>query len=89
MSALTATARRMIAAILLRIRRTSELMDKHLHEQPPRPSEFSEDIPPSVERVILRCLAKDAGERAPNMRKIIQKLTATREKEGTADGSGD
>ena len=71
----------------LAIRRKSELMDKHLRDPAPRPSEFA-DVPMGVERVVMRSLEKEPRNRYPNMREIIQQLMTTREKEGKAHGPG-
>jgi len=69
------------------IRRKSELMEKHLRERPPRPSEVS-DVPPSVESVILRCMEKDPGRRFLNARETIHALSLAREKEIPRDEPG-
>ncbi|MEZ5426251.1 MAG: protein kinase [Pyrinomonadaceae bacterium] len=43
----------------------SELIEKHKTTQPANPSEFVENIEPIVEKIIKRCLEKDARDR-PN-----------------------
>jgi len=66
----------------VRIRRTSELMDKHLRDAPPRPSDIAKDIPPKIERIILHSLEKDPAKRYENMREIISVLSVVQEQEG-------
>ncbi len=41
----------------------NEIRDHHLHSTPSRPSSFVRDLDPAIERVILRCLAKDPADR--------------------------
>ena len=50
----------------------------HLSEPPPAPSELRPDLdlPRALERVLLRCLAKDRGERFANARELGAALEA-------------
>ena len=59
----------------LRVRRTSDLMDKHLHESVPRPSEIAPDLPDGVEPIIMKCLAKEASRRYSDMRVLLSELS--------------
>ncbi|CAN5154810.1 hypothetical protein BH11MYX1_BH11MYX1_41390 [soil metagenome] len=43
-----------------------ELIAMHLVNDPPRPSQFVANLPGAVEAVIMRCLAKDPGDRYAN-----------------------
>src|SRR6185437_3652520 len=36
---------------------------RHIQEPPARPSRFNPNIPPAMERIILRCLEKDPRDR--------------------------
>ena len=69
-------------------RRMSELMDKHLHELPPRPSAIKADLPEGLEEVILKCLEKDPTARYQSMRDLLQAVSGVQRKEGRAHGSG-
>lgn len=44
-----------------------EVMRMHMSEEPARPSELRDGIPPQLEFVILKCLAKDPGQRFASM----------------------
>lgn len=48
-------------------RSTGEIMRKQITEQPPSPIGWNESIPPAVEQIILRCLAKSAADRFQTM----------------------
>ncbi|MFH1602368.1 MAG: serine/threonine-protein kinase [Pseudomonadota bacterium] len=60
----------------LQMRRTSELMDKHLHEPAPRPSEIAPDLPDGLEPIIMKCLEKEVSRRYPDMRGLLAELSA-------------
>jgi len=52
---------------------------KHAGEPLPRPSQFVRDLPEDVERVLLKALAKDPGDRYQNMGEVnaaLEKLVA-------------
>jgi beta-lactam-binding protein with PASTA domain/predicted Ser/Thr protein kinase len=40
-----------------------EIAMKHLSDTPPAPSELNEDVPPELDMVVMRALAKDPGRR--------------------------
>ena len=65
----------------LQVRRASELMDKHLHEAPPRPSTITSDLPDGIEQIILTCLEKHPKKRYPDIRPVLVALSLVREKE--------
>ena len=46
------------------------LMIPHLRDPVVPPSQFRADIPEELERVVLRCLAKDAADRFPDARSL-------------------
>jgi len=46
----------------------------HIHEPPRLPSKINPAIPPAVERLILRMLAKNCDERPPDPRALIAEL---------------
>lgn len=50
------------------------LMDKHRHEAPRPPREVRADLPPKLEQIILRCLAKNRDDRYQSAAEIIQAL---------------
>ena len=41
------------------------------------PREFNKEIPPSVQRTVLKCLAKDADHRYPVMSLVLRDLHAS------------
>jgi eukaryotic-like serine/threonine-protein kinase len=55
-------------------RRAAELSEMHLNAPPPIPSDFVSDLPPRIEPLILRCMAKKPHERYPNMRAVLSML---------------
>jgi serine/threonine protein kinase len=52
---------------------------KHIQEPVPRPSRFVRNMSPSLERVILKCLAKDPEYRYPSVGAFYQAYRAARE----------
>jgi serine/threonine protein kinase len=62
-------------------RRLSELMQKHLREPPPKPSQLAPDLPEGLEPIILRCLEKLPERRYPNMKELLKDLEKLRERE--------
>jgi pSer/pThr/pTyr-binding forkhead associated (FHA) protein len=57
-------------------RAAAEAAYKHVHATPPRPREYWPEIPPSLEDVILRCLAKDPDERFASAADLVRALRA-------------
>jgi WD40 repeat protein/serine/threonine protein kinase len=51
----------------------------HLKKPPPRPSSLRKDIPESIERIILKCLAKDPGDRFPSARNLREEMVTAYE----------
>lgn len=62
-------------------RRASELMQKHVHDPPPRPTEVARDLPEGLEPIILRCLAKSPERRYPSMKELLEDLAKLHERE--------
>ncbi|MDW7981240.1 MAG: protein kinase [Thermomicrobium sp.] len=48
---------------------------KHVHEPPPPPRQFNPTLPPPVEAIVLRALAKDPRQRFPTASALAQALT--------------
>ncbi len=48
---------------------------QHVHEAPPPPRQFNPHIPPPVEAIILRALAKDPRQRFPSAGALAQALS--------------
>ena len=53
-----------------------DMIASHLLEPPPRPSSFVPEIPPIVDAIILRCLAKSPGERFSTMTELARAIAA-------------
>jgi HAMP domain-containing protein/tRNA A-37 threonylcarbamoyl transferase component Bud32 len=51
-----------------------EIMLKHLREPPPPPRTHWPEIPPKLEEIILRCLAKEPGERYRSVQDLLHDL---------------
>ncbi|HEX7180987.1 MAG TPA: serine/threonine-protein kinase, partial [Thermoanaerobaculia bacterium] len=51
-----------------------EIMLKHLRETPPLPSTHWPEIPPKLEAIILRCLAKEPDERFRSVDELLRDL---------------
>lgn len=51
-----------------------EIMLKHLREQPAPPRVHAPEIPPKLEQAILRCLAKEPGERYRSVQDLLRDL---------------
>ena len=71
----------------LAARRASELMQKHLHDPPPRPTQVARDLPEGLEPIILRCLEKPSERRYPNMKELLRDLAKLQEREAEPDDS--
>jgi len=57
--------------------REGNLPYHHVHTPPPDPREINPDLPPTLQRIILRCLQKDPGARYGSAREILDELTAS------------
>jgi eukaryotic-like serine/threonine-protein kinase len=51
-----------------------EVLSKHLREEPPRPASFWLEIPPALEALVLRCLAKDPERRPADAAALLAEL---------------
>jgi len=58
---------------------------KHLREPPPSPRSLRPDLPPALEAVVLRALAKDPGQRFTSAEEFASALTGVR---ASLDGGG-
>lgn len=66
-----------------------EMMLKQIKDAPPRPSALAPGTPPSVERIILRAMAKDPGQRYQRAVDMAAELHAARmEMENAQTGPG-
>jgi eukaryotic-like serine/threonine-protein kinase len=53
------------------------LMYQHLQNEPPRASEFREDVPEAIEAALTRALAKDPNERFPTIAEFTGRIAET------------
>ena len=56
-----------------------DLLAAHLHQPPPRPSETVKELPPWIDEVVLRLLAKVREERFQSTEELLDALIAGRE----------
>lgn len=59
-----------------------KLLAAHLHETPEPPSKSRPDIPPELEAIVLRCLAKKPEERFATVQELDRALGAVSENRG-------
>ncbi len=52
-----------------------EIARQHLHTPPPPLAELRPDLPPGLEKVVMRCLEKDPGDRFASMNELLGALT--------------
>ncbi|MDP9341545.1 MAG: protein kinase [Actinomycetota bacterium] len=67
-------------------------MYAHLNDPPPRPSEHRADLPPAVDAVMARALAKDPADRYGSCREFVTELAGALETSSgprTASAAGD
>jgi serine/threonine-protein kinase len=59
-----------------------DIILKHLHDEPPRPSEQRPDrnIDGQLEAIVLRCMAKDRAERFQSMDELLVELKKVRQR---------
>ena len=60
-------------------RRATEIISKHVHDAPPKPSELAPSLDPRIEAAILKCLEKRPANRYGTMRELIRDLSAAAE----------
>ena len=78
-----ATGRRPFAA-----ERAEEVRDEILNSAPPKPSSLRPEIPPGLDEVILRCLAKKPEERYTDFESVLSALKGEGVRLPTDGGSG-
>ena len=54
--------------------REGNLPYHHVHTPPPDPRELNPEVPPALQRIILRCLEKDPADRYASAREILEEL---------------
>src|ERR1051325_6770130 len=54
----------------------ADIVAGHLHQQPPLASSRVPELPPEVDDMIERCLAKAAADRFPSMTELVQAIEA-------------
>ena len=52
---------------------------RHVHEAPPSPASLREELPPAVDALVLRCLAKDPAARCPGAAELAVDLRRVRD----------
>ncbi len=58
------------------------LVEKHLHQPPPRPSALQSDVPSVCDEVVLRCLAKQPGDRFDSLAALVRAVERFPQTEG-------
>jgi serine/threonine-protein kinase len=53
-----------------------EILRKQLNDELTPPRELNSDIPPALEKIILKCLERDLEERYPYMSVVVRDLQA-------------
>ncbi|HET9624350.1 MAG TPA: serine/threonine-protein kinase [Kofleriaceae bacterium] len=53
---------------------SGDLIVAHLDDTPPAPSSFVPDLPPAVDALVLRCLAKAPADRFPSMSELAHAI---------------
>jgi serine/threonine protein kinase len=54
----------------------AEVVDCHLHRQPPQPTRFAPWLPPAIDAVVAKAMAKDPGERYQSARALADSAAA-------------
>ncbi len=57
----------------------SAVLYMHVYEPPPPPSQFNSEVPPAVDRMVLRMLAKDPAERPVDADELLRELEALKQ----------
>jgi len=57
----------------------TSLMFRHVHDEPPKPRAVDPTVPEPLERLILKCLAKQPGARYQNPEELLDGIAKTRE----------
>ncbi len=55
---------------------TMKVLVKHIHDQPPAPSQFVEGLAPEIDALVLDCLKKDREQRIGSTDKLEERLSA-------------
>ncbi len=66
----------------------SVVLAKILNQPPPSPSDFRADLPPGLERVILKCLQKDRDQRYKSALEFLADLKAQKQQQESEKGWG-
>ncbi len=61
---------------------TGEVIAKHIYEPPPSPRAFAQDVSEATASLVVKCLAKDPGERFASMDALASALATARTGEG-------
>jgi tetratricopeptide (TPR) repeat protein len=48
---------------------------KHLTATPPQPMEINREIPPNINRIIMKCMEKDRAKRYQNAKELLSEIT--------------
>ena len=71
----------------LLMRRSSELMAKHVKEAPPRPSELCENVPDGADAIVLKCLEKAPEKRYQKMNRLMADLSGLCDRQASDDAA--